>query len=77
MRRGSSQKAAAAGDPAANRAVPVAAAPVVARDVPIYLSGLGSVTAFNTVTVKSRVDGQLIIQYHKQDLKLQKFPACE
>jgi len=30
------------------------------RDVPYFLSGLGSVTAFNTVTVRSRVDGQLM-----------------
>jgi multidrug efflux system membrane fusion protein len=29
-------------------------------DLPVYLTGLGSVTAFNTVMVKSRVDGQLI-----------------
>jgi len=29
------------------------------QDVPYYLSGLGTVTAFNTVTVKSRVDGEL------------------
>jgi len=29
-------------------------------DLPVYLTGLGSVTAFNTVSVKSRVDGQLI-----------------
>jgi len=30
------------------------------RDVPVYLTGLGSVTAFNTVSLKSRVDGQLV-----------------
>ena len=41
-------------------AVPVAVAPVENRDVPVYLRGLGSVTAFNTVTVKSRVDGQIL-----------------
>ena len=29
------------------------------RDVPVYLKGLGNVTASNTVSVKSRVDGQL------------------
>ena len=35
------------------------AAPVVERDVPIYLDGLGNVVAFKTVTVKSQVDGVL------------------
>jgi multidrug efflux system membrane fusion protein len=29
-------------------------------DVPIRLTALGSVTAFNTVTVRPRVDGQLV-----------------
>jgi len=44
----------------ANRAVPVTAATVVAKTMPIYLTALGTVTAYNTVTVKSRVDGQLM-----------------
>jgi membrane fusion protein, multidrug efflux system len=39
--------------------VPVAVATAQLRDVPVYLKGLGSVTASNTVSVKSRVDGQL------------------
>jgi multidrug efflux system membrane fusion protein len=30
------------------------------KDVPIYLTGLGSVQAYNSVLVKSRVDGQII-----------------
>ncbi len=41
-------------------AVPVATAPVSRTDIPIRLSALGSVTAFNTVTVRPRVDGQLV-----------------
>ncbi len=42
------------------RAVPVSVAPARTGDVPVYLRGLGTVTAFKTVTVKSRVDGQLL-----------------
>jgi membrane fusion protein, multidrug efflux system len=45
---------------AAPRAMPVAVATAVQQDMPVYLTGLGSVTAFNTVSIKSRVDGQLI-----------------
>ena len=41
-------------------AVPVAVATVSRADVPVRLSALGSVTAFNTVTVRPRVDGQLM-----------------
>jgi membrane fusion protein, multidrug efflux system len=41
-------------------AVPVAVASVGREDVPVRLSGLGSVAAFNTVTVRPRVDGQLM-----------------
>lgn len=45
--------------PSAPPAVPVEAATVTSSTVPIYLSGLGTVQAFNTVTVTARVDGQL------------------
>jgi multidrug efflux system membrane fusion protein len=40
-------------------AIAVDAAPVTRADVPIYLSGLGTVQAFYTVTVTARVDGEL------------------
>ena len=40
--------------------VPVGVATVKQRDFPVYLTGLGSVQAFNTVSVKSRVDGQIM-----------------
>ena len=39
--------------------VPVVLGKVTRTNVPIYLDGLGTVQAFNTVTVKARVDGQL------------------
>ena len=40
--------------------VPVAIATAQQRDVPIYLTGLGTVKAFNTVTIRTQVDGQLV-----------------
>jgi len=40
-------------------AVPVKIAPVEKADFPVYLFGLGSVQAFNTVQVRTRVDGQI------------------
>jgi len=45
---------------AANLVVPVVVATAARADLPIYLNGLGTVTAFNTVTIHSRVDGQLV-----------------
>ena len=43
-----------------NEAIPVLAAPAAKADVPIYLDGIGTVQAFQTVTVKPQVDGKLI-----------------
>lgn len=40
--------------------VPVVIANAQKGDLPVYLLGLGSVTAFNTVTVRSRVDGAIV-----------------
>jgi len=40
--------------------VPVVVAAAQKGDLPVYLIGLGSVTAFNTVTIRSRVDGQIV-----------------
>jgi multidrug efflux system membrane fusion protein len=42
------------------RPVPVVAAAAHKGDMPVYLAGLGSVTAFNTVTLKTRVDGEIV-----------------
>ncbi len=43
----------------ADRAVPVLLSEAVTRDVPIYLDGLGTVTAYKTVNVRPQVDGRL------------------
>jgi membrane fusion protein, multidrug efflux system len=40
-------------------AVPVTAGQAETKNIPVYLTGLGTVQAFNTVVVKVRVDGQL------------------
>jgi multidrug efflux system membrane fusion protein len=45
---------------AVSASVPVAVARAQKGEIPVYLNGLGSVTPFNTVTVRSRIDGQLL-----------------
>jgi multidrug efflux system membrane fusion protein len=40
--------------------VPVVAGVVSSRDVPIYLSGVGTVIAYNTVLVRSQIQGQIV-----------------
>jgi multidrug efflux system membrane fusion protein len=51
--------ASAEAPPAAPPAVPVVSGTVKTEDVQILRTGIGTVSAFNTVTVKVRVDGQL------------------
>jgi membrane fusion protein, multidrug efflux system len=53
-------KAESAQKAAARRpAIPVSIAPVEKADFPVYLTGLGTVQGFNTVQVRTRVDGQI------------------
>src|SRR6476469_10953389 len=49
----------------------VVAGKVEEKDTPIYLDGLGTVQAFNTVTVHTRVDGELqkVLFTEGQDVK--------
>jgi multidrug efflux system membrane fusion protein len=51
---------AAPGPMAAPVAVPVVAGMVTSHDVPIYLTGVGTVVAYNTVVVRSQIQGQLV-----------------
>jgi multidrug efflux system membrane fusion protein len=44
----------------AHRPISIAVTNVRRADLPVYLRGLGTVTAFNTVNIKSRVDGPLV-----------------
>jgi multidrug efflux system membrane fusion protein len=48
-----------AGDQAQNAPIPITAGKVDMRDVPLYVVGIGTVQAYNTVNIQARVDGQL------------------
>src|SRR5262249_14940994 len=56
----------------AHRPVTVAATKAQRGDIPIYLRGLGTVTAFNTDNVKSRADGPLVAVNYKEGQFVQK-----
>lgn len=61
IRPGMSQSGAARkGNNAQTRSVPVTVRAARKGDMAVYLTGLGTVTPLNTVTVRSRVDGQLM-----------------
>src|ERR1700730_6897025 len=55
---GSASKSSAA--PPASPPVPIVAGTVAQHDVPIYLTGVGTVVAYNTVVVRSQIQGQLV-----------------
>jgi len=46
--------------PPAVPGIPVTGGVVEAKDVPVFVNGIGTVQAFNMVQIKSRVDGQLV-----------------
>jgi len=52
--------------------VPVLAAPASIADVPVYLDGVGTTRALNTVTVRPQVDGKLIKISFKEGQDVQK-----
>jgi multidrug efflux system membrane fusion protein len=57
--RSAATASAAAASAANGRVIPVWTAQVAQRDVPVWLEGLGSVSAFYTVTVRTQVDGRI------------------
>ena len=49
-----------------NRPLPVSAVPATKGGMDVYLNGLGTATPRNVVTVRSRVDGQLVKLYFRE-----------
>lgn len=67
--QGAGEAKGAGGGKGQDRPVPVLAAAAKTKDVGVYLTGLGTVAALNTVGVKSRVDGQIMrINFHEGQL---------
>jgi multidrug efflux system membrane fusion protein len=64
-------KARAAVAPSGPAGIPVTVAVAEAKDVPVYIRGLGTVQAYKTVSVKTRVDGQIVkVDFHEgEDVK--------
>src|SRR5436305_15349248 len=57
--RAKTESAQKSAPPTSNAPVRVTVAPVEKADFPVYLTGLGTVQGFNTVVVRTRVDGQV------------------
>jgi len=75
LARHRSQKSSSAAAPGAGRvapATPVTAASAHKGNIGVYFTGLGAVTPIYTVTVTSRVDGQLMNVYYKEGQTVRK-----
>jgi multidrug efflux system membrane fusion protein len=70
--RAAATTASAAASAASNRVTSVLTAHVTQRDVPVWLEGLGNVSAFYTVTVKTQVDGRLDMVLFKEGQHVKK-----
>jgi multidrug efflux system membrane fusion protein len=68
--RGDNDKAQSA-TPSPDAAIPVTGGTAQAKDVPLYLQGLGTIQAINTVNVKSRVDGEIMRAFFTQGQEVQ------
>lgn len=60
------ERAEEAAQHAARPAIPVTADKAQAKDMPVYLRALGTVQAYYTVTVRTRVDGQIMQVFYKE-----------
>ena len=67
----SNNTARSAAPPPPNPDSPITAGAAQAQDVPIYLQGIGTVQAINTVNVKSRVDGEIMQAFFTQGQEVQ------
>ena len=58
-------------------AIPVTVVRVQKTDFPVYLIGLGTVQPYDTVTVRSRVDGQIIkVAFRQGRWSRREIPSC-
>ena len=72
------RKADAPGGNGSGPAIPVTTAHARRGDIGVYVTGLGSVTPIYTVTVKTRVDGQIMaINYKEGDMVQQGAPLLD
>ena len=70
--KASAAQAAAAARAAADHVTPVLTVTASRRDVPIWREGLGNVTAFYTVTVKTLVDGRIDRVFFREGQKVKR-----